>query len=99
MDSCTIDECGSGVCGTRTWCAFDTTGAITDTPLRGGGGGTLYEDRCPDGQVVMGYRGRAGTWNTRIQAVCGELTLTGDGPYAVSVTEASTTPERGLLGG
>jgi len=40
---------------------------------RGGVGGEAFDDRCPDGELVVGILGRSGSLLDRLQVVCGRV--------------------------
>lgn len=78
------------------------TGDALTTPY-GGDGGTAFSDRCPLGQVIVGFQGFTspapqGEYINRIQIVCGTPVITGSGPYLVEVGSGTTLPERGTGG-
>jgi hypothetical protein len=60
--------------------------AETDFPVIGGPGNGPFEDRCPPGQYLQGFRGFAGLWVNQIQIVC------------VKVVRPSTTMQDGYMG-
>jgi hypothetical protein len=68
------------------------------------GGGTLFEDTCAGGSVLVGVTGdlRAGaTFLGQMEAVCAPLLLTGGGsePFAVTTGAPTSLPRRGVFGG
>ena len=75
-------------------------GVASPLTWHGGGGGTEYRDRCPSGEVVIGYRGAIDDdmgFVGRLQALCGRLRVTGSqAPFSVEVTAGATLTARGL---
>jgi hypothetical protein len=68
------------------------------------GGGTLFEDTCAGGSVLVGVAGdlRSGaTFLGQMEAVCAPLLLTGGGsdPFAVTTGAPTSLPRRGVFGG
>ncbi|WP_437739608.1 hypothetical protein WMF39_28235 [Sorangium sp. So ce1504] len=76
----------------------------TYTELRGSPGtATPAMDRCPESQVLLGFRGSLGPLgesliHAKIQAQCGHLELTGDGPYTITMMPGDVTPFQGSEG-
>lgn len=61
--------------------------------------GTLYAERCPDDQVLIGFQGTVdapggATYLRSAQAICGALSVTSSPPYEVKVIEAEALPMR-----
>lgn len=62
--------------------------------------GTLYEERCPDGQVLIGFNGtmdEAGAPDSKsylrsAEGLCGEISVSQGEPYTVLVTPGATLP-------
>lgn len=79
-------------------------GAVTVTARRGVDmGNTIHDDRCPDGQVLIGYRATSGLLRnmgtpvvTSLAAQCGTAGIKASPPTIVSITPASAFPERGV---
>jgi hypothetical protein len=63
-------------------------------------GGVLYPDACPAGQVVVGFSGFLASqgYHGKMQASCGIPTVSGSGPFTVTISAGGTTPLRGLFG-
>lgn len=75
-----------------------------DTPQQGGNGGTLYEDACPAGQVLIGITGANSTAENivgQISAHCSNITLTPavGGSYDIEFSAGQQFPGRGNGGG
>ena len=49
---------------------YNPTRATTVLPARGGSTGTAFEDICPDGKVLVGFKGGANAYVDRIQGIC-----------------------------
>jgi|SRR5580698_4680571 hypothetical protein len=76
--------------------------AETDWDAVGGSGNASFEDRCPPGQWLVDFRGRAGLWVDQIQIVCTAATRVGPVGTANSVVlspNLSYGPPRGGGGG
>jgi len=75
----------------------------TPLELRGRGhDGEVFEDECPEGEVIIGMVGRAGAFIDQVQVQCGVIELTSSEPGSISVgLEAGTMlePPRGGEGG
>lgn len=71
--------------------AFRTSSTTT---VVGGGGGTAYTLDCPSNQVLVGIKGRAGSWIDRIHGVCVKVNY--DGSWSGGTT---TTSYKGGSGG
>jgi hypothetical protein len=57
-----------------------------------------YDDICPRGQAVVGYVGFMHSNNVHVcgfQVICGQLNLSGNGPWRVSVSGGASFPLRG----
>jgi hypothetical protein len=62
-----------------------------------GAGGTVYDDSCPAGQVLIGFNGTVGadvTYVRSVSGVCGTLALQAQAPYAITVSKAGNLPLR-----
>lgn len=72
-------------------------GAAIPGGVFGGTGGTAFDDRCPDPQVVIGVRGHADTQVDQVQLRCGTVSIARNASFnwQLSVTPAGTTPLRG----
>ena len=87
--------------------AGQLTGVTVDDPQTtlaavGGTGGGPFSDRCPTGQVTVGFDYTVGpftgpsNWITSSRARCGTLSISG---ASVTITAAGTTTTRGAGGG
>ncbi len=64
--------------------------------LEGTAGGGAFEQSCNPGEVIVGFNGTmdaptdmdAKAWLKSAEAICGTLSLTGTGPYQVTVMES-----------
>ncbi|WP_437510201.1 hypothetical protein [Sorangium sp. So ce1099] len=74
------------------------------TEVRGNAGtGTPVMHRCPESQVIIGFRGLLGMLGEsmihgQIQAQCGHLALDGAGPYTITAAPGDMTPVEGTYG-
>lgn len=60
-------------------------------------GGTSYDDTCPAGQVLIGFKGTVGSDHTYVRSasgVCGTLAVAASAPYAVTTSQAGALPAR-----
>ncbi len=75
---------------------------LTATTLYGNlGGGTLYEDGCPQGEAVVGFAGWIHTfanWHGKIQVLCGSPGLVAGDQFTVAVGGGAALPMRGVIG-
>jgi hypothetical protein len=69
--------------------------AATTFPAIGSGGDAHFNDNCPAGQYVVGFKGRVGGWIDQIQLVCAPLLSDGSRGQTFTYVE----PPRGGLGG
>jgi len=96
---------GSGGSGGSAQAALKPTGltladTTTDVVHELNAVNTPFSDRCPDGQVLIGFNGtvddpaaaNAKTYLRSAQAICGELAVSADEPYAVTVTQTDPLP-------
>ncbi len=64
-------------------------------------GGSDFTDACMPGQVIIGLRGTSGGMfqglNT-VEAFCGDIAVTGDGPFDVQTTADGLLGPHGMLG-
>jgi hypothetical protein len=70
------------------------------TPRAGGDGGSVFEDHCPLGQVVigvLGYSRDGGTYVDRLQALCGYVELSGP-ECALNVRKGDALAMHGVTG-
>lgn len=77
------------------------SGTAVDVVREVGTNGDLYEESCPDGQVLIGFHGSidapGGDQYLRgAQGICGTLAVSESAPYVVTVSEAGTLPVHGL---
>jgi hypothetical protein len=91
-----VVEAGPPAAPTAVSIGTQTTPSEVRAP---GVGGTTYSDLCPANQVLIGFKGTvdaAGgqTYLRSVQGICGTLTVTGSGTYAVAVTQAGQLPVR-----
>ncbi|WP_437928986.1 hypothetical protein WMF37_06840 [Sorangium sp. So ce291] len=74
------------------------------TEVHGNAGtSTPVMDRCPESQVILGFRGLIGELGEsfihgQIRAQCGHLALDGAGPYTIAATPGDMTPVEGTYG-
>jgi hypothetical protein len=63
----------------------------------GGGGGTPFEDRCPNNELAIGIVGDGTDGVTSVALQCGAATIdvTGARQWRITVTPTTRTPERG----
>jgi hypothetical protein len=93
MSAATADACFA-----QSGCAHLGLDSGSDTMLQGNtGGGTLYPDACPPGQVLVGFNAEVGASFDKIQMVCGTLVL-GDNT-AVTLSAGATLPMHGNTSG
>jgi hypothetical protein len=93
---------GTGGSGMVTVKPTDLTFAAetTDVVHEPGAGGAPFSDRCPDGQVLIGFNGtvdtpgapNAKTYLRSAQGICGEVAVSASDPYEVTVTQADPLP-------
>jgi hypothetical protein len=100
--------CGLETRGRILWGPVSEAGSEVDlTKEQGGDGGIAHSDTCPANQAVIGYQGEVTDADgglvtpvvSRIETVCGVLTLDGTASNQVVVGPGSTLPERGLYSG
>jgi cysteine-rich repeat protein len=85
-------------CFPESGCAHLRFAAALETELRGNvTGGTLHEDACPPGQVMIGFAGATGASFDQLQVVCGLPALAGD--HQVTIGAGDTLPLRGINAG
>jgi len=89
-------EAGPPAVPTDVAIAAQTTPSDTRAPSAGG---TAYSDVCPANQALIGFKGTvdaAGgmSYLRSVQGVCGNLAVTGSGPYTVTVAQVGTLPVR-----
>ena len=77
--------CGVPALGGSNPATIGFTPGVTLT-VRGGAGGTVQSRRCPDGYAWTGIIGRAGGFVDQVQMLCSRVSVTGTGPYTVSVS-------------
>jgi hypothetical protein len=71
--------------------------------LVGGVGGALYNDVCPEDQVVIGYTGLTGidivpNFLQSLATVYGKPMVSSTPPYVITIASGPTLPRRGLMG-
>jgi hypothetical protein len=89
-------EAGPAPVPTDVAIGAQTTPSATRAPSAGG---TAYSDVCPANQALIGFKGTvdaAGgmSYLRSVQGVCGNLAVTGSGPYMVTIAQAGTLPVR-----
>ncbi|MGK3966401.1 hypothetical protein WMF01_38100 [Sorangium sp. So ce1667] len=97
---------GGGACDGAPCPAPVGVGVVdqTLTAVRGSAGAdTPVMDRCPESQVILGFRGLIGELGEsfihgQIQAQCGHLALDGAGPYTITTAPGDMTPVEGTFG-
>jgi hypothetical protein len=80
-------------------CLLTPSSALSETDLRGGTGGSPFNDPCPAGQVIVGfswldYQG----YLSGLRAICGKLRLSEDYPYTIKLEPGATLAAHGVLG-
>jgi hypothetical protein len=74
---------------------FDAT---KSTGVVGGTGGMPFDDPCPQGQVLIGFRAGAigkGAALSGLVAICGVVSLSNLDPHAITISPGQSLPSRG----